>query len=96
MSICPFWSSGNRKFECYSKCPMHKENTNEDCIFSLYLSQEHKNKGKKAINIDDIDCPTKKLYSLSDETKNKIKDLDKDVTIELINNNWIVTQNIKK
>ena len=54
MSICPFWSSGNRKFECYSKCPMHKENTNEDCIFSLYLSQEHKNKGKKAINIDDI------------------------------------------
>ena len=55
MSICPFWSSGNRKFECYSKCPMHKENTNEDCIFSLYLSQEHKNKGKKAINIDDID-----------------------------------------
>lgn len=55
MSICPFWSSGNKKFECYSKCPMHKENTNEECIFSLYLVGEHKKKNKKSIAIDDID-----------------------------------------
>ena len=43
------------------------------------------NWGVSKLNIEDIDCTTKKLYSLSDETKNKIKDLDKDVTIELIN-----------
>ena len=55
MSICPFWSSGNKKFECYSKCPMHKENTNEECIFSLYLSEEHKKRNKKSVTIDDID-----------------------------------------
>ena len=39
------------------------------------------------INLEDLDCTEKKLYSLSDETKNKIKDLDKDITIQLINMN---------
>ena len=43
------------------------------------------NWGVSKVNIEDIDCTTKKLYSLSDESKNKLKDLDKDVTIELIN-----------
>lgn len=43
------------------------------------------NWGVSKINIEDIDCTTKKLYSLSDESKNKVKDIDKDVTIELLN-----------
>lgn len=37
------------------------------------------------INIEDLDFTEKKLYSLSDETKDKLKNLDKDITIELIN-----------
>lgn len=37
------------------------------------------------INVEDIDFTEKKLYSLSDETKTKLKDLDEDVTIQLIN-----------
>ena len=37
------------------------------------------------INIEDLDFTEKKLYSLSDETKTKIKDLNEDVTIQLIN-----------
>ena len=37
------------------------------------------------INVEDLDFTEKKLYSLSDETKTKIKDLDEDVTIQLIN-----------
>ena len=43
------------------------------------------NWGVSKIKVEDIDCTTKKLYSLSDESKNKIKDIDKDITIELIN-----------
>lgn len=43
------------------------------------------NWGVSKINIEDIDFTEKKLYSLSDESKNKIKNIDKDVTIELIN-----------
>ena len=37
------------------------------------------------IEVGDLDFTEKKLYSLSDETKTKIKDLDEEVTIELIN-----------
>lgn len=37
------------------------------------------------INLEDLDFTEKKLYSLSDETKTKIKDLDGEVTIQLIN-----------
>lgn len=55
MSICPFWSSRNKKFECYSKCPMHKENTNEECVFSLYLQGDNRKRNKKSMLIDDID-----------------------------------------
>ena len=43
------------------------------------------NFGVSKINIEDIDCTEKKLYSLSDETKSKMSELDKDVTIQLIN-----------
>ena len=43
------------------------------------------NWGVSKVSLEDIDCTSKKLYSLSDESKNKIKDIDKDVTIELIN-----------
>ena len=39
------------------------------------------------INIENLDFTEKKLYSLSDETKTKLKDLDQDVTIQLINAN---------
>ena len=37
------------------------------------------------INIENLDFTEKKLYSLSDETKTKLKDLNQDVTIQLIN-----------
>ena len=43
------------------------------------------NFGISKINIEDIDCTEKKLYSLSDETKSKMADLEKDVTIQLMN-----------
>ena len=43
------------------------------------------NYGVSKLKIENIDCTEKKLYSLSDETKTKMKDLDKDVTIQLIN-----------
>ena len=43
------------------------------------------NWGVSKIKVENIDCTPKKLYSLSDETKEKIKNLDKDVTIQLIN-----------
>ncbi len=55
MSICPFWSSNDKKFECYSKCPMSKENTNEECVFSLYLIGETKKREKKSSKMDNID-----------------------------------------
>ena len=37
------------------------------------------------VNVENLDFTEKKLYSLSDETKTKLKDLDQDVTIQLIN-----------
>jgi len=37
------------------------------------------------IKIEDIDFTPEKLYSLSDETKNRIKDLNTEITIQLIN-----------
>ena len=36
------------------------------------------------LEIEDLDFTEKKLYSLSDETKNKLKDLDEEITIQLI------------
>ena len=43
------------------------------------------NYGVSKLKIEDIDCTEKKLYSLSDETKTKMKELEKEVTIQLIN-----------
>lgn len=37
------------------------------------------------INVEDLDFTTKKLYSLSDATKERLKNLDKDITIQLLN-----------
>ena len=38
-------------------------------------------------NVPDLDLTKSQIYSLSEETKNKIKDIDKDVKITLINMN---------
>ena len=43
------------------------------------------NLGVKELKIDDLDFTEKKLYSLSDETKTRLKNLDTDITIQLIN-----------
>lgn len=37
------------------------------------------------IKVEDLDFTTKKLYSLSDETKNRLKNLEDEITIQLIN-----------
>ena len=49
-------------------------------IIAIYILL---NWGVEKINLEDLDCTEKKLYSLSDETRTKIKNLDKDITIEL-------------
>ena len=36
------------------------------------------------VNVENLDFTEKKLYSLSDETKTKLSDLNQDVTIQLI------------
>jgi len=43
------------------------------------------NWGAKQIKIENLDFTTKKLYSLSDATKERLKNLDEDITIQLIN-----------
>ena len=43
------------------------------------------NWGVEKINLEDLDCTEKKLYSLSDETKDKVSKIDKEITIQLIN-----------
>ena len=64
-------------------------------IIAIYLLL---NWGVSKLNLEDIDCTEKKLYSLSDETRQKLKDIDKDVTIQLINmtDNTYVTEYVKK
>ena len=37
------------------------------------------------VNVENLDFTEKKLYSLSDETKTKLSNLNQDVTIQLIN-----------
>lgn len=51
-------------------------------IIALYIGI---NILSEQVNIPDLDFTEKKLYSLSDETKTKIKDLDEEITIQLIN-----------
>lgn len=48
------------------------------CYFGL-------NWGIKQLKIKDIDFTTKKLYSLSDATKERVKELKNEITIQLIN-----------
>ena len=43
------------------------------------------NWGAEQLKIEDLDFTTKNLYSLSDSTKERLKDLDEDITIQLIN-----------
>lgn len=43
------------------------------------------NWGVKQLKVEDLDFTTKNLYSLSQETKNRLKSLDKEITIQLIN-----------
>lgn len=43
------------------------------------------NWGVKQIKIADLDFTTKKLYSLSKQTKDRLKELDEEITIQLIN-----------
>ena len=43
------------------------------------------NWGVKELKIEDLDFTEKKLYSLSDETKTRLNNLDTDITIQLIN-----------
>ena len=43
------------------------------------------NWGVQKINLEDLDFTEKKLYSLSDETKSKVSNLEKEITIQLIN-----------
>ena len=50
------------------------------CYFGL-------NWGIKQLKIENIDFTTNSLYSLSGETKNKLKDLQTDIVIQLINMN---------
>ena len=51
-------------------------------IFSIYYLV---NFIAKKINVEDIDLTTDKIYSISEATKTKLGNLDKEVTIELIN-----------
>lgn len=43
------------------------------------------NWGVKQLNIEDLDFTTKNLYSLSEETKKRLNDLDREITIQLVN-----------
>ena len=51
-------------------------------IFAIYFLI---NWGVEKINIEDIDLTSDKIYSISEATRTKLKDLDKDVQIQLIN-----------
>lgn len=51
-------------------------------IFAIYLGVT---KLLDVVNIPDIDCTKNKIYSLSEETKNRIKDINKEINITLIN-----------
>ena len=51
-------------------------------IFAIYFGINY---AVKKLNLKDIDLTTDKIYSISESTETKLKDLDKDVQIELIN-----------
>lgn len=51
-------------------------------IFAIYIGGT---KILDTVSIPDIDCTKDKLYTLSDETKNRIKNIEKEIDITLIN-----------
>lgn len=51
-------------------------------IFAIYFGINY---AVKKLNLEDIDLTTDKIYSISESTKTKLNELDKDVQIELIN-----------
>lgn len=51
-------------------------------IFAIYFGINY---GVEKLNVKDIDLTTDKIYSISEQTETKLANLDKDVTIELIN-----------
>ena len=51
-------------------------------IFAVYFLS---NWGVEKLNVSDIDLTTNKIYSLSESSNTKLKDIDKEVKIELIN-----------
>ncbi len=51
-------------------------------IFTMYFFINY---GIKKLNLEDIDLTTDKIYSISDDTTEKLEDLDEDVKIILIN-----------
>ena len=53
-------------------------------IFAIYFGINY---GVKKLNLKDIDLTTDKIYSISESTKTKLENLEKDVTIQLINMN---------
>ena len=62
-------------------------------IIAIYILL---NWGVEKVNLEDLDLTEKKLYSLSDETKNKISNLEKNITIQLINMDDYVVEYAKK
>lgn len=51
-------------------------------IFAIYFGINY---AVTKLNLEDIDLTTDKIYSISESTKTKLNELDKDVQIELIN-----------
>lgn len=51
-------------------------------IFAVYFGINY---GVEKLNVEDIDLTSDKIYSISEATKTKLENLDKDVTIQLIN-----------
>lgn len=51
-------------------------------IFAVYFGINY---GVEKLNLEDLDLTTDKIYSLSESSNTKLKDLDKDVTIQLLN-----------
>jgi len=51
-------------------------------IFAVYFGINY---GVEKLNLEDIDLTSDKMYSISETTKTKLANLDKDVTLQLIN-----------
>ena len=51
-------------------------------IFAIYFGINY---GVEKLNLEDIDLTTDKIYSISEATETKLGNLDKDVTIQLVN-----------